>query len=152
VMLDEREFLSPYETRAISRIHGERRYIVRANGMPGGNSNWRGSIWFPVNYLQIESRQKFHQYLGDDFKVECATGSGTMMTPGEAAARLSRRMTRTFLRDLVLFSEYFHGDYGSGVGASHQTGRTGVVAELLEQSGEPVTAPNEATELEGVLS
>ena len=126
-------------------------------GLFGGNSNWRGPIWFPVNYLLIESLQKFHHYLGDDFKVECPTGSGVYMTLWEVAAELSRRLTRIFLRtirqsrpvhgdnsfqndphwkDLVLFYEYFHGDDGSGVGASHQTGWTGIVAKLLQQSGE----------------
>jgi hypothetical protein len=189
VMLDEREFLSPYGIRAISRIHRENPYVLRANGSEyrvdyepgesstglfGGNSNWRGPIWFPVNFLLIESLQKFHHYLGDGFKVECPTGSGQMMTLWEVAAELSRRMTRIFLKDaegrrpvhggnrlyqndphwqdLVLFYEYFHGDNGSGVGASHQTGWTGVVAKLLQQSGERVAAPAEASELEGVLS
>ena len=193
VMLDEREFLSPYGIRAISRIHREQPYVLGANGMEyrvdyepgesstglfGGNSNWRGPIWFPVNFLLIESLQKFHHYLGDDFKVECPTGSGQMMTLWEVAAELSRRMTRIFLKgpdgsrpvhganrqyqqdpnwqDLVLFYEYFHGDNGSGVGASHQTGWTGVVAKLLQQSGERVTqderfrAPSGTPELETV--
>jgi hypothetical protein len=181
VMLDEREFLSPYGIRAISRIHHEQPYVLRANGMEyrvdyepgesstglfGGNSNWRGPIWFPVNFLLIESLQKFHHYLGDDFRVECPTGSGQMMTLWEVAAELSRRMTRIFLKgsdgrrpvhganrlyhedpnwqDLVLFYEYFHGDNGSGVGASHQTGWTGVVAKLLQQSGDRVTGHDHA--------
>jgi hypothetical protein len=175
LMLDEREFLSPYGLRAVSRIHGEQPYVFHANGMEyrvdyepgesssgvfGGNSNWRGPVWFPLNFLLIESLQKFHHYLGDDFKVECPTGSGQMMTLWEVAAELSRRMTRIFLKgpdgrrpvhgtnrlyhedanwqDLVLFYEYFHGDNGSGMGASHQTGWTGVVAKLLQQSGERV--------------
>jgi len=189
VMLDENEFLSPYGIRAVSRIHRDHPYVLRANGAEyrvdyepgesstglfGGNSNWRGPIWFPVNFLLIESLQKFHHYLGEEFKVECPTGSGQMMTLWEVAAELSRRMTRIFLRgsdgrrpvhgtnrlyqddpnwqDLVLFYEYFHGDNGSGVGASHQTGWTGVVAKLLQQSGERVAAGNEVRELEGVLS
>jgi hypothetical protein len=189
VMLDEREFLSPFGIRAVSRIHRENPYVLRANaseyrvdyepgesstGLFGGNSNWRGPIWFPVNFLLIESLQKFHHYLGDGYKVECPTGSGQMMTLWEVAAELSRRMTRIFLKDadgrrpvhganllyqndpnwqdLVLFYEYFHGDNGSGVGASHQTGWTGVVAKLLQQSGERVAAPSEATELDEVLS
>ena len=176
LMLDEREFLSPYGLRAVSRIHGEQPYVFHANGMEyrvdyepgesssgvfGGNSNWRGPIWFPLNFLLIESLQKFHHYLGDDFTVECPTGSGQMMTLWEVAAELSRRMTRIFLKepdgrrpvhgtnrlyhedanwqDLVLFYEYFHGDNGSGMGASHQTGWTGVVAKLLQQSGERVS-------------
>jgi hypothetical protein len=129
-----------------------------STGLFGGNSNWRGPIWFSVNYLLIESLQKFHHYLGDDFKVECPTGSGRYMTLWEVSQELSRRLTRIFLkdhcglrpvhspstpyqddpywRDLVLFYEYFHGDDGSGVGASHQTGWTGLVAKLLQQSGE----------------
>jgi hypothetical protein len=188
VMLDEREFLSPYGIRAISRNHHENPYVFHANGSEyrvdyepgesstglfGGNSNWRGPIWFPVNFLLIESLQKFHHYLGDGFKVECPTGSGHMMTLWDVAAELSRRMTRIFLkdpdgrrpvhggnhlyqndpnwRDLVLFYEYFHGDNGSGVGASHQTGWTGIVAKLMQQSGQRLAGPAEA-ELEGVLS
>jgi hypothetical protein len=180
VMLEEREFLSPYGIRAVSRIHREQPYVLSANGMQyrvdyepaesstglfGGNSNWRGPIWFPVDYLLIESLQKFHHYLGDDFKVECPTGSGRMMTLWEVAAELSRRMSRIFLKgddgvrpvhganpvyrdnpawnDLVLFYEYFHGDTGVGVGASHQTGWTGLVAKLLQQSGEDEQAPAE---------
>jgi len=124
----------------------------------GGNSNWRGPVWFPLNYLLIESLQKFHHYLGDDFKVECPTGSGKMMTLWEVAAELSRRLSRLFLcdetgrravhgadtryqadphwRDLVLFYEYFNAETGAGLGASHQTGWTGLVAKLLQQSGE----------------
>ena len=127
-------------------------------GLFGGNSNWRGPIWFPLNYLLIESLQKFHHYLGDDFRVECPTGSGHMMTLWEVAAEISRRLSRIFLKgddgrrptngssecfqsdphwcDLVLFHEYFNGDTGEGLGASHQTGWTGLVAKLLQQSGE----------------
>ena len=124
----------------------------------GGNSNWRGPIWFPVNFLLVESLQKFHHYLGNDFRVEFPTGSGNMKTLWDVAGELSRRMTNIFLRDekghrpvfgnlerfqtdphwrdLLLFHEYFHGDSGSGVGASHQTGWTGVVTKLMQQSGE----------------
>ena len=124
----------------------------------GGNSNWRGPVWFPVNYLLIESLQKFHHYFGDDFKVECPTGSGQMMTLGKsppksraachilflrderrAAARLRRAREvsdRPALARPLLFYEYFHGDNGAGIGASHQTGWTGLVAKLLQQSGE----------------
>jgi hypothetical protein len=170
-MLDENEFLSPYGLRALSRVHRAEPYRLPVNSMEyrvdydpaesstnlfGGNSNWRGPIWFPVNFLLIESLQKFHYYLGDDFKVECPTGSGQYMTLWQVAEELSRRLTRIFLRneggrpvhgcnavfredphwrDLVLFYEYFHGDDGSGVGASHQTGWTGLVAKLLQQSG-----------------
>jgi hypothetical protein len=124
----------------------------------GGNSNWRGPVWFPVNILLIESLQKFHHYLGDEFTVEFPTGSGRQLTLWEVAGELSRRLTHIFLRredgsrpvhgsnfayrddphwrDLLLFYEYFHGDDGSGVGASHQTGWTGLVAKLMQQSGE----------------
>jgi hypothetical protein len=173
VMLDENEFLSPYGIRAVSRFHRENPYVLNVDGethrvdyepaesstgLFGGNSNWRGPIWFPVNYLLIESLQKFHHYLGDDFKVEFPTGSGVEMTLWDVAAEISRRLSGIFLRDeqgarpvhghevsyrddahwrdLVLFYEYFHGDTGRGVGASHQTGWTGLVAKLLQQSGE----------------
>ncbi len=173
LMLDEREFLSPYGIRALSRFHHDNPYMLGANGstyrvayepaesstgLLGGNSNWRGPIWFPVNYLIIESLQKFHHYLGDDFKVEFPTGSGQMLTLWEVAGEISRRLTRIFLRgadgrrpvfggiekfqsdphwkDLILFHEYFHGDNGAAIGASHQTGWTGLVAKLIEQSGE----------------
>jgi hypothetical protein len=172
-MLDEREFLSPYGVRALSQIHRDKPYLLNVHGMEhrvdyepgesstglfGGNSNWRGPIWFPVNFLLVESLQKFHHYFGDDFKIECPTGSGKMMTLWEVAGELSRRMTGIFLRDasgrrpvfgniekfqtdphwrdLVLFHEYFHGDSGAGVGASHQTGWTGIVTKLMQQSGE----------------
>jgi hypothetical protein len=128
------------------------------SGLFGGNSNWRGPIWFPVNYLLIESLQKFHHYYGDDLKVECPTGSGQMLDLWQVSQELSRRLSHIFLldgegkrpvfgesekiqndpnfRDHVLFFEYFHGDNGRGVGASHQTGWTGLVAKLLHQSGE----------------
>jgi hypothetical protein len=171
-MLDENEFLSPYGIRSISQYHRDHPYTFHANGQThvvsyqpaesqsglfGGNSNWRGPIWFPINYLLIESLQKFHHYYGDDFKVECPTGSGLMLTLGEVATELSRRLIRLFLRnregqrpiyggeeifqqdphwrDLILFNEYFHGDNGAGLGASHQTGWTGLVAKLIQQSG-----------------
>ncbi|HJR58734.1 MAG TPA: hypothetical protein VJ813_05035 [Vicinamibacterales bacterium] len=173
VMLDENEFLSPYGIRALSRVHRNHPYVLRVNGdehrvgyepaesatgLFGGNSNWRGPIWFPVNYLLIESLQKFHHYLGDDYRVECPTGSGQMMTLWEVAGELSRRLSRIFMRgadgrrpvfggvekfqhdpewrDLIPFHEYFNGDDGSGLGASHQTGWTGLVSKLLQQSGE----------------
>ena len=174
-MLDEQEFLSPYGIRSLSQHHLKNPYKLGVNGnehrvdyepaestigLFGGNSNWRGPIWFPVNYLLIESLQKFHYYLGDDFKVECPTGSGQMMTLWEVATDISRRLARIFQRDAegrrpvhggvekfqsdphwkdwVLFYEYFHGDNGAGIGASHQTGWTGLVAKLLQQSGEHV--------------
>jgi hypothetical protein len=174
-MLDENEFLSDYGIRALSKVHSANRqpYILKLgdqdnrvdyepaeskSGLFGGNSNWRGPIWFPVNFLIIESLQRFHHYLGDDFKVECPKGSGQMMTLSEVACELSRRLSRIFLRgadgrrpvagglevfqqdphwkDLVLFHEYFHGDNGAGIGASHQTGWTALAAKLLIQSGE----------------
>ncbi len=175
LMLDEREFLSPFGIRALSKIHRDHPYVLAVNGSEyrvayepaesstglfGGNSNWRGPVWYPVNYLIIESLQKFHHYLGDEFKVECPTGSGHRMTLWEVAAEISRRLTRTFLRgpdgrrpvhgssrlfqedphwrELALFYECFDGDNGSGVGASHQTGWTGLVAKLIQQSGEYV--------------
>jgi hypothetical protein len=167
-MLDETEFLSPYGVRALSRAHADAPYVYRHNGMDlsvsyqpaesdsglfGGNSNWRGPIWFPVNFLIIESLQKFHHYYGDEFRIECPTGSGRFLTLNEVANELACRLTQIFLadergarpvyahhprmqsdphfRDHVLFYEYFHGDSGRGVGASHQTGWTGLVAKLL---------------------
>ena len=172
VMLDEREFLSPYGIRALSAFHRAHPYTLNVGGQEhrvdyepaesttglfGGNSNWRGPIWFPLNYLLIESLQKFHHYLGDDFRVECPTGSDQTLTLNEVATELSNRLARIFLkdergrrpvfgerevfqadpfwRDLVPFHEYFHGDTGEGLGASHQTGWTSLVAKLLQQSG-----------------
>ena len=168
-MLDETEFLSDYGIRAISKHHDHHPYVFNVGGMDlsvqylpgesnsglfGGNSNWRGPIWFPVNYLLIESLQKFHHYYGDDFKIECPTGSGIFVSIDDAAREIATRLTRIFLkdahgkrpvfsqyprqqddvhfRDHVLFYEYFHGDTGRGVGASHQTGWTGLVAKLLQ--------------------
>jgi hypothetical protein len=173
VMLSENEFLSDYGIRALSRYHKLNPYVVNvegkeyrvdyepaesSSGLFGGNSNWRGPIWFPVNYLLIESLQKFHWFLGDDFKVEFPTGSERMLNLWEVSQELSRRLSHIFLQDIegnrpfngnnelfqtdefwkdyILFYEYFHGDNGSGVGASHQTGWTGLVAKLLQQSGE----------------
>jgi hypothetical protein len=167
-LLSESEFLSPHGVRALSRFHEAHPYVLNVNGTEyrvdyepgestsgtfGGNSNWRGPIWFPGNFLIIESLQKFHHYYGDDFKVECPTGSGRFLTLNEAANEVATRLTRIFLadengwrpefahhprmqtdphfRDHVLFYEYFHGDSGRGVGASHQTGWTGLVAKLL---------------------
>ena len=176
-LLDESEFLSPYGIRALSRHHEEHPFRFEANGetscvayepaestsnLFGGNSNWRGPIWFPVNYLLIESLQKYHHYLGDDFKVECPTGSGNWMNLWEVAAEISRRLTTIFLKGgsdesepdrpvfgglapfqtdphwnkYVLFHEYFHGDNGAGLGASHQTGWTGLVAKLIQQQSQ----------------
>jgi hypothetical protein len=172
-VLDEAEFLSPYGVRALSRYHRDHPYVLAVDGREhrvdyepaesstglfGGNSNWRGPIWFPVNYLLIEAIQRFDHFYGPDFRVECPTGSGRPVTLWDVATELSRRLTRLFLRgpdgrrpvhggatryqtdphwqDLVLFYEYFHGDDGAGVGASHQTGWTGLVAKLLQQAGE----------------
>ena len=172
-MLDENEFLSPYGIRALSRYHKDHPFVFSSMGIDhrveyepaesstalfGGNSNWRGPVWFPVNYLLIESLQKFHYFLGDAFTVEYPTGSGKKFNLAAVAAELSRRLTHTFLRgpdgrrpvyggtekfqkdpywrDLVLFYEYFHGDNGAGIGAGHQTGWTGLVAKLIQQSGE----------------
>ena len=172
-MLDRDEFLSPYGIRALSRWHRDHPYVLSVDGTDhrvdyepaesstglfGGNSNWRGPVWFPVNYLLIEALQKFHHFYGDDLKVECPTGSSRLLNLWEVAGELSRGLTHLFLRgpdgrrpvygacerfqqdphwrDLILFHEYFHGDEGRGIGASHQTGWTGLVAKLIEQSGE----------------
>jgi hypothetical protein len=172
-MLDENEFLGSYGIRALSKFHENSPYLIKVRGneyrvdyepaesttgLFGGNSNWRGPVWFPMNYLIIESLQKYYYYLGDDFKVECPTGSGQMMTLWQVANELSQRLIRTFLNDaagrrpiyggtetfqtnpywhdLILFNEYFHGDEGAGIGASHQTGWTGLVAKLIQQCAE----------------
>jgi len=171
-MLDENEFLSEYGIRSLSKFHQHHPYRFDADGQAhtisyqpaesqsdlfGGNSNWRGPIWFPINYLLIESLQKFDYYYGDSLKVECPTGSGRLMTLGEVAAELSLRLIKLFMRnrdgarpiyggqrlwqtdpywrDLILFYEYFQGDNGAGLGASHQTGWTALVAKLIQQSG-----------------
>jgi Mannosylglycerate hydrolase MGH1-like glycoside hydrolase domain len=167
-MLDETEFLSDYGIRALSKQHAARPYTFGSDGnavrvsyqpgesdsnMFGGNSNWRGPVWFPVNYLIIESLQKFHHYYGNDFQIECPTGSGRFMTIDGVATELTQRLSRLFLRDsrgrravfgdnlklqtdphfrdYLWFSEYFHGDNGQGLGAAHQTGWTGLIAKLL---------------------
>ena len=171
-MLDPNEFLSDYGVRSVSKFHKEHPYVLEVRGerkvvnyepaesqtgMFGGNSNWRGPIWFPINFLLIESLQKFHHYYGDDFKVECPTGSGRFATLDEVANELSNRMIKLWLRDekgerpfarasgdslgtvadreRYLFHEYFNGDTGAGLGASHQTGWTGLVAKLIQQQG-----------------
>ena len=170
-VLDPREFLSPYGVRSLSAFHAAQPYRLTwdgaeytvgyepgesATGLFGGNSNWRGPIWYPLNYLLIESLQKFHHYYGDDFTIECPAGSGSRATLWEVAHELSTRLTRLFLRDssgrrpvfgaveryqtdplwrdYIPFHEYFHGDTGQGLGASHQTGWTALVAKLLEQT------------------
>jgi hypothetical protein len=171
-MLDEDEFLSPYGIRSISKVHREQPYVVHVGGteyrvdylpaesnnrMFGGNSNWRGPIWFPMNFILIQGLVSFHAYYGDEFTVECPTGSGQRMTLWQVSQELALRLARIFLRDgegrrplygglskfqndphwrdYILFHEYFHGDNGAGLGASHQTGWTGLVARLLQIYG-----------------
>jgi len=170
VMLDENEFLSPFGIRSVSRYHRDHPYVANTGGVThrldyepgestsglfGGNSNWRGPIWFPINYLILESLRRYYHFFGDDFQVECPTGSGNSMHLHQVFEELARRLTRIFLpgddgsrpvfrgisvyrddphwKDLVLFHEYFHGDTGQGLGASHQTGWTGLVAKLLDE-------------------
>jgi len=169
-VLDEAEFLSPYGVRSLSRVHEKKPYTLRIDGnayevhytpgesdsgLFGGNSNWRGPVWFPVNYLLIEALKRYHHYYGDTLQVECPTGSGVKMDLGQVAEEIERRLCRLFLpdgkgrrpchgasaryaedpafRDLVLFYEYFHGDDGRGLGASHQTGWTALTANLIER-------------------
>jgi len=164
-MLDENEFLSEFGIRSLSRFHADHPYVFHAGGqeyrvaylpaesdtgMFGGNSNWRGPIWMPVNGLIIRALLQYYGYYGDDFTVECPTGSGRLMTLYQVAEEITRRLANIFLkskdgrrpvyggsdkfqndphwRDLILFYEYFHGDNGAGLGASHQTGWTGIVA------------------------
>ena len=172
-ILDETKFLGPYGIRSVSKIHLDHPYIFKVNGRTyrldyepaesttglfGGNSNWRGPVWFPINFLLIETLQKFHYYLGDGFKAACPAGSGRQMTLWEIAGELSRRLIMLFSsdkdgrrpfygglrqiqedphwRNLLIFNEYFHGDNGAGLGAGHQTGWTGLVAKLIQQFGE----------------
>ena len=168
-LLDESEFFSPHGIRALSRVHAAHPYVFRAGdqehrvtydpgesttGLFGGNSNWRGPVWFPVNYLLIEALQRYHHFYGDGLRVECPAGSGNRVNLGEVSREIARRLSSIFLpqgeagrpchagdprfardphwRDLVLFHEYFHGDTGRGVGASHQTGWTALVVRCLE--------------------
>ena len=175
-MLDETEFLSDYGIRAVSKYHEQHPYEFYVDGkrfsveyspgesnsgLFGGNSNWRGPIWMPVNFLIIESLQRFHFYYGDDFKLECPTGSGTLLSLNEIADLLSKRLANLFLRNeegkrpvfgtytkfqtdplfnnYIWFHEYFHGDTGRGVGASHQTGWTGLIARLLHPRKNPIS-------------
>jgi hypothetical protein len=172
VMLDESEFLSPHGLRALSAYHRDHPLEVHVDGVSatldyepgestsglfGGNSNWRGPVWFPVNYLLLESLRVYHRYLGDGFRVECPTGSGRFLNLAEVADELGGRLTAIFLEredgtrpvfggyerfqrdgawhDLLPFHEYFHGDTGAGLGASHQTGWTGLVADLIIRRG-----------------
>jgi hypothetical protein len=182
-MLDEQEFFSPYGIRALSRYHMEHPFVFHHGGrefrvdylpgdsntgMFGGNSNWRGPVWMPVNFLLFVALLRLHAYYGDAFKVECPTGSGRHLTLYEVAQELGERLTRIFLRDasgrrpaygaaekfqsdphwrdLILFHEYFHGDNGAGVGASHQTGWTGCIARVIQAMGsvtnEMLLSPN----------
>jgi hypothetical protein len=171
-MLDENEFLSSYGIRALSRYHADHPYIVNVRGteyrvdylpaesntgMFGGNSNWRGPIWMPMQVLIIRALLQFYMYYGDSFKVECPTGSGRQMNLFEVSREIANRLERIFLRgadgrrpvyggaekfqtdphwrDLISFNEYFHGDNGAGIGASHQTGWTGVIARLIQLFG-----------------
>jgi hypothetical protein len=171
-MLDENEFLSPYGIRALSLYHRDHPYCFyhagqeykvdyvpgdSNSGMFGGNSNWRGPIWMPVNLLLLRSLIVLYGYYGDDFKIECPTGSGNLMTLYEVSQEISQRLQNIFLqdesgkravygqsekfqtdphwKDLILFYEYFHGDNGAGIGASHQTGWTGCVARLIQAYG-----------------
>jgi hypothetical protein len=169
-VFDENEFLSPHGIRMLSRYHAEHPYVVcvanrefrcdyepaeSTSGLFGGNSNWRGPVWFPLNYLLIEALQKFHHYLGEEYTIEFPTGSGRMLTLWEISQELAHRLVGLFRRDAnghrpfngevelfqtdphwrdqILFHEYFHGDTGEGLGASHQTGWTGLVAKLIDQ-------------------
>ena len=169
IMLDEKEFLSPFGIRALSRVHHEHPYIYRFggqeyqvpylpgdpnDGMFGGNSNWRGPVWMPVNMLILRALLQYYLYYGDLFTIECPTGSGKQMNLYQVAEEISSRLTRIFLkdeqgnrpvhggftkfqedpywRDYPLFYEYFHGDTGAGVGASHQTGWSGAIARLMQ--------------------
>jgi Glycosyl hydrolase family 63 C-terminal domain len=177
-MLDENEFLSPYGLRSVSRVHRDKPYIFCANGeehrvgyvpgegesyLFGGNSNWRGPIWFPINFLIIEALERYHHFYGDRLMLECPTGSGNILTLQQVAGELSQRLTRLFLRDekgarpchgkierfasdprwrdLLWFHEYFHGDTGRGLGANHQTGWTALVVKLLQNASDPDYVP-----------
>jgi hypothetical protein len=170
-MLDESEFLSPFGIRSLSKFHERHPYEFdaggevhrvdyvpgeSATGLFGGNSNWRGPIWFPTNYLLVEALERYHHYYGDEFKVECPTGSGVWMNLQQVAREIGGRLARLFLRDatgqrpchgtdrrwatdphwkdLVLFHEYFHGDHGMGLGATHQTGWTALVVRLMKDA------------------
>ena len=165
-VLDENEFLSPYGIRSVSKYHEKNPYVFKVNGSDyevkyipgesnnslfGGNSNWRGPIWFPINFLIIEALQRYHHYYGDELKVEFPTGSGNSLNLWDVASEISKRLIKMFIpgedgkrpifggvdfHDHILFNEYYHGDNGRGVGASHQTGWTGLIAKLIEQSGD----------------
>jgi hypothetical protein len=167
-VFDEKEFLSPYGVRSLSRIYAEQPFVLHAadreyrveyvpgesdSGLFGGNSNWRGPVWFPTNFLLIEALERYNHFYGDGFKVELPTGSGRHMTLAEAARELAQRLVKIFLlrpdgrrpylgdtlsqddlarmEGMILFHEYFHGETGQGLGASHQTGWTALVARLI---------------------
>jgi hypothetical protein len=171
-MLDEKEFLSPYGIRSISKFHQDHPFVFYTQGqefrvdylpaesntgMFGGNSNWRGPIWFPVNVMILRALMNFYLYYGDNFTIECPTGSGVMMNLFEVSTEIGERLSNIFTRngegkrpvyggiekfqqdpnwrDYILFYEYFHGDNGAGLGASHQTGWTGVVAKIIQLNG-----------------
>ncbi len=171
-MLDENEFLGPHGIRSISKFHEKHPYVLYVNGqefrvdylpaesntgMFGGNSNWRGPVWMPMNIMLIRALQQFYLYYGDNFKIECPTGSGKLMNLFEVSKEISDRLISTFTldgdgkrpvfggsqkfqndphwREYILFYEYFHGDNGAGLGASHQTGWTGAVAKLIQLYG-----------------
>jgi hypothetical protein len=168
-VFDEREFLSPYGVRSLSRIYEEKPFVMQAGGQEyrvkyipgesdsglfGGNSNWRGPIWFPTNFLLIEALERYHHFYGDSFTIEFPTGSGRKVTLQVAAQELARRLVKLFLpaadgqrachgsqsghspdtqrKDMILFHEYFHPETGQGLGASHQTGWTALVVRLIE--------------------
>ena len=172
-VFDENEFLAPHGVRMLSRAHLDDPYVLHINGAEfrcdyepaestsglfGGNSNWRGPVWMPLNFLLIEALQRFHFYLGDDYRIEFPTGSGRMLTLWEISLELQRRLVGLFRRDAagrrpfngenalfqndphwrdqILFHEYFQGDTGEGLGASHQTGWTALVAKMIQQVGE----------------
>jgi hypothetical protein len=192
-LLDENEFLGPHGIRSLSRHHLAQPFVFRAdnhehrvqylpaesdNGMFGGNSNWRGPVWMPVNVLVVRGLLNLYAFYGDDLKVECPTGSGNRVNLFEVAREISGRLSGIFLRDaegkrpvyggtakfqddphwrdLVLFYEYFHGDNGAGLGASHQTGWTGLVAVLLDLFGrvdaeDPLTTSRETLQARMVV-
>ena len=176
-LLDENEFLSPYGIRSLSKIHAAHPYIFRADGREyrvdyvpgegdthlfGGNSNWRGPIWFPINYLIVEALERYYYFYGNDLKVECPTGSGIFMNLQQVADEIARRLVSLFVKDhvgrrpchgddlryakdphwkdLILFYEYFHGESGRGCGAGHQTGWTGIVGRLMRTRSRPPNA------------
>jgi hypothetical protein len=177
-LLDEREFLSPHGIRSVSRVHADQPYELQVDGVTfrvdyvpaegnsglfGGNSNWRGPVWFPINFLVLEALERYHHFYGEEFKVECPVGSGRMLDLQQVARDLAGRLAGIFLpddagrrpchggdgryavdphwKDLVLFHEYFHGDNGRGVGASHQTGWTALVLRSIEDLARQRTPP-----------